>query len=103
VSNFKFLLPEWPELEAGAARAEQLAVADPRAACFYARRALELGVNWLYEADDALRLPFSHDLAAKIAEPTMVRLVGLPIRTKMDIIRREGNAAVAPDRAGVDR
>ena len=38
--------------------------------------------------------PFSHDLAAKIAEPTMVRLIGPAIRTKMDIIRREGNAAV---------
>jgi type I restriction enzyme R subunit len=60
----------------------------------YARRALELGVSWLYEADDTLRMPYHSDLAAKIAEPTMVTLVGQRIRTKMDIIRREGNAAV---------
>lgn len=60
----------------------------------YARRALELGANWLYEADDTLRMPYHSDLAAKIAEPTMVTLVGQRIRTKMDIIRREGNAAV---------
>ena len=94
MSNFAFLLPEWPELHGEAVRAERLAVADPRASCFYARRTLELAVNWLYEADDTLRLPFSHDLVAKIAEPTMVHLVSPAVRTKMDIIRREGNAAV---------
>jgi type I restriction enzyme R subunit len=94
LSNFAFLLPEWSELHGEAVRAERLAVADPRASCFYARRALELAVNWLYEADDTLRMPYHSDLASKIAEPTMASLVGPRIRTKMDIIRREGNAAV---------
>jgi type I restriction enzyme, R subunit len=94
LSNFAFLLPEWPQLHNEAIRAERLAIADPRTSCMYARRTLELGVSWLYEADDTLRLPYHSDLAAKIAEPTMVILVGQRIRTKMDIIRREGNAAV---------
>jgi type I restriction enzyme, R subunit len=94
LSNFAFLLPEWPGLHNEAIRAERLAVADPRTSCMYARRALELAVNWLYEADETLRMPYHSDLAAKIAEPTMVTLVGQRIRTKMDIIRREGNAAV---------
>ncbi|MCT6775392.1 DEAD/DEAH box helicase family protein [Streptomyces sp. CS7] len=94
MSNFSFLQAEWPGLYDEALRAERIAVADPRASCFYARRALEVAVTWLYRADNTLRPPYRDDLAAMIAEPTMVNLVGPAIRTKMDIIRRQGNAAV---------
>ncbi|TYK53290.1 DEAD/DEAH box helicase family protein [Actinomadura decatromicini] len=94
MSNFGFLKGEWPDLHDEAVRAERLANADPRTACFYARRALELTVNWLYRADGTLKLPYRGDLAAMIAEPTMVNLVGPAIRTKMDVIRRQGNSAV---------
>lgn len=94
MSNFDFLRAEWPGLHKEAARAEHFAVGDPRVSCFYARRTLELAVNWLYEADDTLRTPYQSDLAARIAEPTMVNLVGPAIRTKMDLIRRQGNHAV---------
>src|ERR1022692_4040506 len=94
VSNFAFLKVEWPDLHDEAVRAERLAVADPRVSCFYARRTLELALNWLYQADDTLKLPYRDDLAAQIAEPTLVHLVGPVVRTKMDIIRRQGNVAI---------
>jgi type I restriction enzyme R subunit len=94
VTNFGFLKAEWPDLYDEAVRAERLAVADPRASCFYARRTLELAVTWLYQADSTLQLPYREDLAAMIAEPTLVRVAGPGIRTKMDVIRRQGNAAV---------
>ena len=42
--NFSFLQTEFPGPFAAAAQAESLACTDPRAACFYARRALELAV-----------------------------------------------------------
>ena len=44
LSNFSFLQLKWPALHAEATRAEQAALADPRTACFYARRTLELAV-----------------------------------------------------------
>jgi type I restriction enzyme R subunit len=94
VSNFQFLRAEWPDLLAEAVHAERLAVADPRASCFYTRRTLELAVAWLYDADDSLRRPYRDDLAAMIAEPTLAHVVGPAVRTKMDVIRRQGNAAV---------
>jgi type I restriction enzyme, R subunit len=94
VSNFGFLKTEWPDLHAEALRAEGLAVADPRASCFYARRVLELAVTWLYHADTSLQRPYREDLAAMIAEPTLARVAGPAIRTKMDAIRRQGNNAV---------
>lgn len=48
---FSFLQAEWPALHAEATRAEQAAMADPRTACFYARRTLELAVVWLFQAE----------------------------------------------------
>ncbi|MGO1056954.1 DEAD/DEAH box helicase family protein [Crossiella sp. CA198] len=94
MSNFAFLKAEWPDLGGEATRAERLVVADPRAAVFYARRAVELGVTWMFEVDEALQRPYRDDLAAMLAEPTFVRVVGPAIRTKMDVIRRQGNSAV---------
>ncbi|MBW0101483.1 DEAD/DEAH box helicase family protein [Pseudonocardia sp. KRD291] len=94
MSNFGFLQAEWPSLHTEALQAERLALADPRASCFYARRTLELTLTWLFEADSTLQRPYRDDLAAKIAEPTLVKLAGPAIRTKMDVVRRQGNTAV---------
>ena len=64
VSNFTFLQAEWPLLHESAVKAESLAHADARAACFYARRTLELTVNWLYKNKRELRLPYQDNLNA---------------------------------------
>ncbi|MGH7945265.1 MAG: hypothetical protein ACREH8_13750 [Opitutaceae bacterium] len=53
-SNFTFLAAEWPEVHEAATRAEASVHADARTACFYARRALELALHWLYKNDAAL-------------------------------------------------
>lgn len=52
MSNFAFMRAEWPALFTEAARAERLAYADSRVACFYARRALEATLTWLYDAPE---------------------------------------------------
>jgi type I restriction enzyme, R subunit len=44
-TNFTFLKMPLPDLAVEAIKAERNAVADPRGACFYARRALELALN----------------------------------------------------------
>lgn len=58
MSQFAFLEGEWPEIAQAAKRAEGLARSDAPAACFYARRSIELAVAWLYRNDPALRLPY---------------------------------------------
>ena len=45
MTHFAFLQREWPDVFDAAARSEAAVRADPRTACFYARRALELAVN----------------------------------------------------------
>ena len=62
-SNFAFLQPDWPDLLMEARRAEAAAHAEPRTACFYTRRTLELAVAWLYQAEGgwggSLRMPIA--------------------------------------------
>ena len=69
-SNFDFLAPLSPELQSYASRAEQHALSDPRAACFYARFALEQTVYWLYRHTPQLHIPYSD---AKLNTPIKSR------------------------------
>ena len=76
MSHFSFLKSEWPAIHFATAKAEVLPSTDPRTACFYARRSLELGVTWLYEHD------------------TFRNLVGPALLTKIKIVKDLGNQAV---------
>lgn len=97
-SQFAFLSADFPEVLESAHRAEGLANSDPRAACFYARRALELGVVWAYENDATLQLPYREDLSALIHEPTFRNTVGQAVFYKCRAIKDLGNSAVHSQR-----
>jgi len=94
MSNFALLQTEWPDVHAAAKQAEHYALGDPRSACFYARRALELAVNWLYQHDAALKLPYQEHLSALIHEPTFRNAVGPAVFAKARVLRELGNLAV---------
>jgi len=57
-----------------AEKASNAVYPDPRTACFYARRALELAVQWIYKYDYSLLLPYQENLSALIHEPTFKKL-----------------------------
>ncbi len=94
MSNFSFLLAEWPLLHESATKAEDMVHADARVACFYARRTLELAVAWLYKHDRGLRLPYQDNLSALIHEPSFAQVVGQAVFTKAKVIKELGNQAV---------
>ncbi|MFM8901061.1 MAG: DEAD/DEAH box helicase family protein [Burkholderiales bacterium] len=113
-SNFSFLQTEWPALFAEASKAEVATLTDPRTACFYARRTLELAVAWLFQAEGGhhgkLQMPYKSDLSAFLFEPSFKVLVGPALHAKMDVIRKQGNHAAhslrpitAPDATAVLR
>jgi type I restriction enzyme, R subunit len=99
MSQFTFLKPEFPAIYESAHKAFRTAYRDPRTACFYARRALELTVNWLYKYDTSLRLPYQDNLSALVHEPTFKELVGEAVFNKIKYIIRLGNLAVHNERA----
>lgn len=94
ISQFAFLAHEFAEILEPASRGESLAVNDPRTACFYARRALELAVTWAYEHDATLQLPYHRDLSALIHEPSFRNLAGQAVFQKCKAIKDLGNLAV---------
>jgi type I restriction enzyme R subunit len=94
VSHFAFLRLEWPAVFEASGKAEDAVHVDPRTACFYARRALELAVAWAYKYDPALKLPYQDNLSALIHDPTFKELVGEAVFSKARVINTLGNRAV---------
>ena len=94
MSNFAFLKSEWPELLESASRVESLARTDERSCCFYARRTLELAIEWLYDHDSALKKPYDDNLSALIYEPTFKQNLPGELFLKVKTIKEVGNLAV---------
>ncbi len=99
MSQFAFLRAEWVPVYDAAARAEFAVNRDPRTACFYARRALELAVSWAYKFDAALKLPYQDNLSALIHEPSFKQVAGEAVFSKARVINTLGNRAVHGHRA----
>src|SRR5579872_3185784 len=93
MTNFGFLRIEFALLYADAQKAEACVIPDPRTACFYARRTLELAVTWLYKSDASLKLPYQDNLSALLHEPTFKTTVGAKIFVKAKLIKDLGNLA----------
>ena len=94
MSNFAFLKDEFHPIWDSATRMEKLAMSDPRAGCFYGRRAIEQIVKWLYEHERTLENPYSTKLAALMEEPSFAKVVAPEIPAKMRYVRILGNQAV---------
>src|SRR5215475_8968907 len=99
MSQFRFLQREWDGIFEAAGKAEAAVRADPRTACFYARRALELAVSWAYKHDSGLRLPYQDNLSALIHEPSFKQAAGEAVFSKARVINTLGNRAVHSHRA----
>ena len=91
---FDFLRTEWPELHEATSKAAAAAYPDPRTACFYARRALELAVNWAYTHDRSLGVPYSDNIQSLIHEPRFKAMAGEAVFLKARLIIKLGNEAV---------
>ncbi len=94
MSQFAFLAREWAAVFEAAAKAEDAVHADPRTACFYARRTLELAVSWAFKHDAGLRLPYQDNLSALIHEPSFKQTAGEAVFSKARVINTLGNRAV---------
>ena len=94
MSQFTFLQREWAAVFEAASKSEAAVHADPRTACFYARRALELAVSWAFKHDAGLRLPYQDNLSALIHEPSFKHTAGEAVFNKARVINTLGNRAV---------
>jgi len=92
-SNFDFLAKEWSDFQTEAEQAESFAVTSPRVSAFYGRRTLELTVNWLYQHDNYLCLPYKDNLSALLYEETFQDNLSQGLFQQLLVIQRLGNQA----------
>lgn len=93
-SNFRFLQKEWPVFFQRAKQAEKLVITDPRTSLAYARMALELAVNWMYENDTELQLPFDTGLNSLMKTYEFKSQFSHKLYEEIDLIRKVGNLAI---------
>ena len=96
-TNFDFLQPKWPDLHEDAVQTETHAHGSPRTCAFYARRALERMVKWLYAHDGDLRMPYQDNLAAMLHETTFQNILPPSMFHQIRLIHKIGNQAVHSD------
>lgn len=92
-SNFSFLSDVWKEIRSDATEAEKHAITAPVTSAFYARLSLERTVNWLYDNDSDLELPYQSNLSTLMGEEKFRALVPRDIWFEIDKVKREGNNA----------
>ena len=94
-SQYALIAKQWPELHAEAVRVEQFALSDPRTACFYARRTIELLVDWAYANDSQLQRPWGEPSLSQLIHAYDFRqLVGEQLLGRFKLIKDQGNDAV---------
>jgi type I restriction enzyme R subunit len=93
-TNFSFLKDEWREIYDSAVKAENSVLNDPRTACFYARRTLEIAVDWMYQFDEYLTPPMDISLYGLIAEESFRENMPRPVYLKVGFVRKASNKAV---------
>lgn len=94
LSNFGFLLAQWPDLAQRARKAEQFALIDPRVSMMYSRHTIEHIVDWVYEHETSIPYPYQRDLNGLLNQPEFKALVGDVVSNKLNAIRKAGNSAV---------
>lgn len=94
MSNFAFLLPEFPAVHEAAVEAERQAKSSPTAAAFFAGKTVEIAVKWAFRNDPGLTLPYQDNIAALLHEPSFKRLADEAVFAKAKLINRLRNRAV---------
>lgn len=101
MANFDFLQDRSSyALFAPAAReAERVYASSPAMCAVGCRKALELAVQWVYDADTEMKRPYQENLQAMIHEPCFRFAVDRETWAKLPFVIKLGNLAVHTDRA----
>lgn len=103
MSNFSFLLVDFPALHADAVEAEQLTLLSPKAAAIFCRSTLENAINWLYDHDPKLTRPFKSELSTLMHEHCFASQFNQTMLGELHLIRKTGNVAAHPSNVKVSQ
>ena len=95
-SNFAYLLDKkgYSEFAQAAVEAEKALAISPASVAIHARKALELGVKFIYSVEPSLTIPYKDNLSAIIHNYCFKDMIGLDLFHLIKFIVRLGNVAV---------
>lgn len=95
-SNFAYLLNKkgYSEFAQAAVEAEKALAISPASVAIHARKALELGVKFIYSVEPSLTIPYKDNLSALIHNYCFKDMIGLNLFHLIKFIVRLGNVAV---------
>lgn len=95
-SNFAYLLDKkgYSEFAQAAVEAEKALAISPASVAIHARKALELGVKFIYSVEPSLIIPYKDNLSALIHNYCFKDMIGLDLFHLIKFIVRLGNVAV---------
>lgn len=95
-SNFAYLLDKkgYSEFAQAAVEAEKALAISPASVAIHARKALELGVKFIYSVEPSLTIPYKDNLSALIHNYCFKDMIGLDLFHLIKFIVRLGNVAV---------
>lgn len=95
-SNFDYLLDKkgYSEFAQAAVEAEKALAISPASVAIHARKALELGVKFIYSVEPSLTIPYKDNLSALIHNYCFKDMIGLNLFLLIKFIVRLGNVAV---------
>lgn len=95
-SNFDYLLDKkgYSEFAQAAVEAEKALAISPASVAIHARKALELGVKFIYSVEPSLTIPYKDNLSALIHNYCFKDMIGLDLFHLIKFIVRLGNVAV---------
>ena len=95
MSNFLFLKDEFQILANDSIKAESNVLDDPEVSAFYARKALEKSIKFIYEIDEDLDEKLLSELSTfeLITHPTFADILPVELINELHVIRKIGNSA----------
>lgn len=95
-TNFDYLLfkKEFEPFAFAAVEAEKALMISPANCAILTRRALELGVKFMYSIDSDLEMPYQDNLSALVHEPTFMNIIDSSVFPCIKYIIQMGNKAV---------
>ncbi|MFV7789559.1 DEAD/DEAH box helicase family protein [Aliarcobacter lanthieri] len=96
MSNFLFLKNEFEILASDCIKSESNVLDDPEVSAFYARKALEKSIKFIYEIDEDLDEKLLNELSTfeLITHHTFADILPVELINELHIIRKIGNSAV---------
>jgi type I restriction enzyme R subunit len=96
MTNFSYLdhIPDYKLFASAAVEAEKVYHSAPAMCAVGCRKALELGVKWVYSADSTMDMPYRDNLQSLLHEPSFRDAMDTPLWRKLQYIVKLGNHAV---------